>query len=169
MINFRALIGVLAGFICVSSTGNAATVPLAYLLVDTDHGLVAAAVTNRDTEKGPLLRELSISCQGKCELEPYVEKIDDSPLGLFRLSDVKDNLISTWVSGVGYVVRVYSFSSKKVRKVLDEHSREQPDFYMDSQGRDHIRTFARTSENSTKVIQHDWVWMGSGYVEAKLK
>jgi hypothetical protein len=166
---FRALAGLLAGLVCVSSAGNAATISFAYLLVDTDKGVVAAAVTNRNSEKGPLSRQLSISCEEKCGLEPYVEKIDDSPLGLFRLSDINDNLISTWVSGTAYVVRVYSLSSTKVKKVLDEHSRGQPTFYVDSKGRDHIRTFARASERTTKIIQHDWVWTGAGYVDETLK
>lgn len=168
MTYFRTLAGLLAGFVWVSLAGNAATVPLAYLLVDSDRGLVAAAVTNRDSEKG-LLRQLSISCEGKCQLEPYVEQIDDAPLGLFRLSDVRDNLITTWVSGVGYVVRVYSLSTTKVRKVLDVHSREQPDFYTDSQGREHIRIFVRASERSTKIVQQDWVWMGADYIKATPK
>jgi len=165
---FRILPGLAAGLVCFSLAGHAATATLASLLVDTDGGRVAATVTERGTGKG-LLRQLSISCDGKCELEPYVEEVSEPPLGLFRLSDVTDNLVTTWVGGVAYVVRVYALSSTKVRKVLDVHSRGQPEFYMDDRGRDHIRIFVTASERTIRIVQQDWVWTGSKYVRAKRK
>lgn len=165
---FRTLPGLAAGLVCFSLAAHAATVTLASLLVDTDGGRVAATVTDRDTKKR-LLRQLSISCDGKCAIEPYVEEVSESPLGLFRLSDVTDNLIATWGAGSGYVVRVYALSSPKVRKVLDVGTKGQPELFMDDHGRDHIRIFVRASERTTRIVQQDWVWTGAEYVKAKPK
>jgi len=162
----RQTLAILAGALIYLGGASASfgeIVPLAYLAVDTDRGQVAVAVTDKKNEKGEISRQINISCGNSCDLQPYSENITEYPLGVFRLSDINDNILSTWVAGNSYVVRIYSVAGKGVVKIFEQHSLGQPGFYLDSSGREHITTWSRISNSSTKLVRIEWVGDGAGY------
>jgi hypothetical protein len=146
------------------------TKPLAYLLFQADDGDIAAAVTDsaQDGDKPREIRNLNIVCDRKpCRIHDYIERVYEYPLGLFRLSDLEDNLITTWVAGSAYVVRIYNIRSPNVIKVLDVHSIRSPEVFVSKNGYTKVRVFVRASEKSNIVRSVIWSWNGKVFLPMK--
>jgi hypothetical protein len=139
------------------------TVPLSYQVVDIESMRFVAAVTESSPGSREL-RYLNIICESGCPGRvEFMEEVGDTPLGLFRTSDIDDNLISTWVAGTSYVVRVYHLSNSSITKVLDEHSVRAPEIGLSGRGTTRIVVFARSSPHA-QTTPHILDWDGQRFV-----
>jgi len=62
----------------------------------------------------------------------------DSLLNIYALGDYNSRLFTTWVAGSAYHLRVWAFIDGRVKQVLDEGTKMQPEFLYDDQGRESI-------------------------------
>jgi hypothetical protein len=142
------------------------TKPLSYLVLQGDETEFDAVVADVKHSNGSE-RTLNIVCQKGCSGKvEFSERIDDFPLGLFRLSDVDDIMVTTWVSGSAYKVRVYSMSNKEIKKVLDVNSISTPTVTTDTRGHAMIVTFASRASGRGHSAQKIWRWRGGTFVSA---
>ncbi|MBE9603328.1 hypothetical protein IAI18_00490 [Acetobacteraceae bacterium H6797] len=80
-------------------------------------------------------RELRIRCLQGCATETtYVEGMDDGLLDLLHLKENGRDLVTVWVSGSAYWVRVYHLEDGKIGKVMEAASKVWPSFNFDDQG-----------------------------------
>jgi hypothetical protein len=113
------------------------------------------------------IRVLSIHCIDKCKSAvSYQEEVDDSPIAAFRLWDGSRDLITIWAGGSAYRVRIYHVGEQGIEKVMEESTREAPQFGI-------------AADNSLIVILHNpdfpvpagsfhvnggiWTWDGRRY------
>ena len=152
-------------FLCLLAAAaepQSSTRPLSYLVLTGDDVEFDAAITDVQL-KGQTERTLNIVCQKGCASNvSFLERVDDYPLGMFRLSDQEDILLTTWVSGSAYKVRGYHLTGARVDKVLDVSSATTPTITLDLTGHSVITVTSRpTSQSKLKI--NTWIWVDNRY------
>lgn len=109
-------------------------------------------------QEGP--GRIRIACVRGCLSPIYFEEHDDDAiLGLFQPDDTNALLVTTWVTGSAYAVRVYRLSKTGIQKVLDEHSLAPVSF--DESQRLTIRTVPSNGGHPSK--RQLWSWNGRAF------
>jgi hypothetical protein len=145
-------------FAFYSSQLESETIPRAFLELSTESGEMAVAVVDNNGENGS--RTINFSCSNKCTVPSWSEDINDEPLGIFRLSDDVDNVITTWSSGSAYDVRIYHIG-KIVSKVLDVSSITAPTMTIDKDGRQKV-IVAKYQQGRLNTYSVSFVWNDHG-------
>lgn len=157
------MIGALA-FLAISLSG-AEQVPLAYLKLQGDSTVFIASVTEGKLEGKSLVRTLNVICDEGCNIPvKYIEMIEDYPLGIFRLSDVDDNIVTTWVAGSTYAVRIYSLSDSGIKKSLELKSISTPVFSNGPRGKSEVSIFLPNKIKSKGLVKQTWQWNGKRFI-----
>jgi hypothetical protein len=138
------------------------TRPLSYLVLQGDTYEFDAAVTDV-TKNGATERALNIVCQKGCSGDVKLfERIEDFPLGLFRMSDESDLLLTTWVSGSAYKLRGYNLTKSRIYKVIEVGSVSQPTI-SSNKGHLSITVSPMHASGRTKIIQKTYLWDGKSF------
>lgn len=72
----------------------------------------------------------------------------DYPIAIMPLKDDSGNLLTIWMSGVSYRVRIFSFYDNNVNKVLDIPSKSYPELFYENK---------ETGDLSILTVNTDWV------------
>lgn len=106
---------------------------------------------------------IRIACIRGCPSPQYFEETaDDAVLGLFQPDDTTQLLMTTWVTGSAYAVKVYHLSNTGIQKLLDEHSLGPPGFD-ESDG----LTISVTKKNRTRLHTQLFKWNGRSFTSTE--
>ena len=107
---------------------------------------------------------LRIRCVEACS-QPVDYHLDtETPLGLFQLSDADDLLMSTWVSGSAYRVRVHRLTLQGVSMVLDAPTLGAPSILSNGNGWRVVTTVRKTERAAPGIVRRViWAWDGSRF------
>ena len=78
---------------------------------------------------------LHIRCIEYCKRHiDYNEQIDDSIVTSFNLGDRRPEFVTIWGGGTCYRVRIYRVEENRIVKVMEESTKEYPQFLYDKDG-----------------------------------
>ncbi len=115
--------------------------------------------------------DLRIRCIEYCKRHvDYSEKIGDIVVTSFSLGDHSPEFVTIWAGGTCYRVRIYRVEGNRIVKVMEESTKEYPQFVYDKDGEklivlgnpyNHIKPGMRT------VAGQFWKYRGGKYVPVK--
>jgi hypothetical protein len=109
---------------------------------------------------------LRIACIDKCIKSQYFsEEIGDTPLGVIKLSDESDLLLTTWVAGDGYRIRVYSANAAGIFNKLEQYSKTLPNLTW-SDGRPTLMLTQPKEGSGKNFAQIRYTWNGREFIKS---
>jgi hypothetical protein len=153
---FRAFFGLFLSLIFVSPVFSGEVTSLMKLRFGLDSAQYIFDVSDVQVHANATSRLLRIACVSGCQSVQYFEeKIDDTPIGVVRVSDSMPIIVTTWARGSAYYVRVYSYGSGVISKVFERGSLGVPNASAIGNDRIEIVVFER-DEKSDKISRNAW-------------